>query len=300
MQNVSRRAMAVIGVLGPALLLAPGLLAAQGLAWRDPDPGVGAHEIVIFLHVLLFVFWLGADLGTFLSARAVVAPGRTVADRLNAAWMMSAIDLGPRIAASLMLTIGGILTEFVGIPHPPWQMAAIVLVGPFWLTLVLVAYLRRDMPVGVLAARLEFWFRCLVVPGVLVSVSYSWLTDRLADAPYVAAKLVLFAVAILLGILVQLRMRPFMAGLQRLRQAGVRSAAAQPGGPEPEMARSLARAQPLVLAIWAALAVAALLGVQKAGTPTPAPIPVAASSPEGLPGNQVPPSREPGGARSRP
>lgn len=43
--------------------------------------------------------------------------------------MMNLVDVIPRAAISLMLTVGGLLSEYVGLEHPWWQMAGIVLLG---------------------------------------------------------------------------------------------------------------------------------------------------------------------------
>ncbi len=82
-----------------------------------------AHAIALVAHLLLFVYWLGGDLGVFYSSRFVVDPGRSREARLTAAKIMLDLDLIPRICMSLTLTVGGILNEFYGIPHPPWQQA---------------------------------------------------------------------------------------------------------------------------------------------------------------------------------
>jgi hypothetical protein len=246
-------------------LLAAGASLAQGYVGQDPEPGITVHELVRFLHLLLFVFWLGADLGVFLAARAVVAPDRSVADRLNAAWLMSAIDVAPRIALCLMLTVGGILTEFVGIGHPPWQIAGILLLGPAWLALVLASYLRRGTSIGRAVDRADFAFRCVLIPAIVASVASSWFTGRLDAAPYVAAKLLIFALLLLLGLLVRRRLAPFRAGLDALAGAG------DPVPVEAAMTRSLASARPLIICIWLGLALAAYLGVTRQGTPVAPP-----------------------------
>jgi hypothetical protein len=224
------------------------------------------HELVLYAHLLLFVFWLGADLGVFLSARAVVAPGRTPADRLNAAWMMSAIDVAPRVAASLMLTVGGVLTEFVGISHPAWQMAGILLLGPVWLGLVLAGWLRRGTGFGAAVDRAETALRALMIPAVLVSVAWSWFTGRLDDAPYVAGKLLLFAALMGLGLWMRLRFAPFRRGLELLA-TGREISAAEEGA----MAASVRSARSLVLAAWLVLMAAAWLGISRPGAPEPVP-----------------------------
>ena len=253
------------------------LLAAGGVAVAaDPgaraEVGVTVHRLWIYAHLLLFVFWLGADLGVFLCGRAVVKPGLTPEQRLRTAGLMRSIDLAPRISASLMLTVGGILTEYVGIPHPWWQMAGIVLLGPVWLVLVLIGYCRDGTALGDTGARLDQAFRALMVVAVPVSVAWSWFTGRLDTAPYVAGKLLIFAALMLIGLVLRRQLRPFTEGLRQIARGDA------PGKVETEMATSHARARPFVFAIWIGLALAALMGIAKPGTPAePARVVIAAA-----------------------
>ncbi|MDH3719689.1 MAG: hypothetical protein OES79_16330, partial [Planctomycetota bacterium] len=171
------------------------------------------------------------------------------------------IDLVPRVCISLMLTVGGILTEFVGVTHPWWQMAGIVLLGPVWLTLVLVIFFNRGTPLGETATRLDWWFRSLLIVGILVSVTYSWATGRLTDTPWVAGKLILFAAIIFFGLLMRLQFRGFMDGIARLATEG------STDDVNGAMAGSLSRTKPFVFAIWACLLLAGILGVAQPGSP---------------------------------
>lgn len=217
------------------------------------------HGLLLYAHLLLFVFWLGADLGVYLCSRAVVQPGLTVDQRLRTAQLMGAIDLAPRIAASLMLTVGGILTEYVGISHPWWQMAGIVLLGPVWLTLVVIGYCRDGTALGDTVAKLDAAFRAVLAVLVPISVAYSWFTGRLEPAPYVASKLLIFAAIMFLGLLLRRGLRPMTEGLRSLAAHGSSAAV------EEAMAASHARTRPLVIAIWIGLALAALMGISKPG-----------------------------------
>ncbi len=227
------------------------LLCVAGAAFAavgDP-PGISAHRLWVFAHLLVFVFWLGADLGTFLCARAAANPALSPEQRQRTLELMRNIDLAPRISASLMLTVGGILTEYVGLPHPWWQLAGIILLGPAWLTVVLASHLRYGTPLAAAMTRLDEGIRLLLVLAVPVSVYWSWSTGRLAAAPYVAAKLLLFAALMPMGLV--------------LRRRWV--AALEPAAPAPDLRRAHERTVPLVIAIWAALAIAALLGIAKPG-----------------------------------
>jgi hypothetical protein len=240
--------------------------------------GITSYELLKFLHVFLFVFWLGPDVAVFIWGRKAVEAAATPEQRVVAGQMMARVEFIPRAAISLMLTVGGLLSEYVGLTHPWWQMAGIVLLGPVWLGLVLAGILRDGTPTGATAQRLENALRWLLIVAVPASVAFSTLTGRLALAPYVGAKLVLFAAILLFGQLLRSRLAPLRAGLQELASSG----------PSPELdARlrdSLARSRPYTVAIWAALLAAALMGVLKPGAPADGGA-VTSSVPGPLPGN---------------
>lgn len=249
-------------------LLAATLLFAQSFAVTltdySSDGAVSAYELTAFLHQLLFVYWLGPDIGVYWWSRSAVNPELSVEQRLAAGQAMSAIDLVPRICISLMLTVAGILTEFVGFEHPLWQMIGIILLGPVWLTLVLVIYLNRGTPLGEIANRVDFWFRCALIVGMLASVTWSWTTGRLTDTPWIGGKLILFAAIIFFGLLMRLQFREFMDGMGKLAAEGSTDAV------NAMMASSLSRTRPFVFAIWACLIMAGVLGVVQPGSPEPA------------------------------
>jgi hypothetical protein len=223
--------------------------------------GVTSYELLQFLHIFLFVFWLGPEVAVYAWSRKAVEAGASAEQRVVAGQMMALVDTIPRIAISLMLTVGGLLSEYVGLEHPWWQMAGIVLLGPVWLTLVLIGTFRDGTPFGATSQRLESALRWLLIVAVPVSVTYSTMTGRLAMAPYVGSKLLLFAAVLLFGQLLRDRLGPLRQGLTQLGTVG----------PSPEldetMRASLARSRPFCAAIWVVLLTAALLGVMKPGAP---------------------------------
>ena len=91
------------------------------------------------------------------------------------------LDLVPRICMSLMLTVGGILSEFKGVPHPTWQMVGIVLLGPVWLAMVLTVHLQEGSELGKTIAKIDYWFRVLLVIYLLISVTVSFQFGSLGD-----------------------------------------------------------------------------------------------------------------------
>jgi len=240
-----------------AILLPIGALAAATIDGRG-EPGITPQRLWTFAHLILFVFWLGADLGVVLAVRAAARADLLPAQRWRTLGLARSIDLAPRLAASLMLTVGGILTEYVGIGHPWWQMAGIVAIGPAWLGLVLLGHMAADHRAGAVAGRLEEGLRRLLIVAVPLSVAWSWFTGRLAPAPYVGVKLLLFAALMVLGLRV------------RVAWPALVPAGGPPGaGPAPVAAEvavtRLNAVLPLMLAGWLLLAVAAWLGIVRPG-----------------------------------
>ena len=75
---------------------------------------MSGHDIALLIHLLLFVYWLGGDIGVFYSSGLSVNRNLSREARQMAGKIMINLDLIPRLCLSLMLTVGGILTEYYG------------------------------------------------------------------------------------------------------------------------------------------------------------------------------------------
>ncbi|MCY3988074.1 MAG: hypothetical protein OXF94_05710, partial [Gammaproteobacteria bacterium] len=128
------------------------------------------HTIWLILHLVLFAYWLGGDIGVFYSTRMILNRSNTPDQRFMASRIMMWIDLLPRLCLSMMLTVGGILSEYVGVSHPPWQYAMIVLLGPVWFTVLLIMHFRHNASFMPLLTKLDLWFRWFLIAAIVVSV----------------------------------------------------------------------------------------------------------------------------------
>jgi hypothetical protein len=64
------------------------------------------YNVVLYVHVLALVYWLGGDLGTFLSSRHVLRSELGVQSRQTAFNILMECDMGPRLAMPLILGSG--------------------------------------------------------------------------------------------------------------------------------------------------------------------------------------------------
>jgi hypothetical protein len=221
-----------------------------------------AHQLMVILHVLLFVYWLGGDLGVFYSSKFVVKADISPEARSIAAKIMLDLDQIPRMCMAMMLTVGGILTEFIGVPHPLYQKVGIVLLGPVWLFCVTYLHFWHGGKAYAAITKFDMFIRWAVVIGIPISVALHWESNRLAEYPWVAGKLIMFAFLVFCGIMVRGKIGPFFSVLMKCR------AGEMPTDEEnAAQVKSLAQVRVWVFMIWAGVFLSGFAGiVNRSGT----------------------------------
>ncbi len=217
------------------------------------------YAAVKYVHILLFVYWLGGDAGVFYSSTFVINNKLSREARLTAFKIFINLDMLPRYCLALMLTVGGILAEFVGYEHPLWQTIAIVALGPIWVWVVHMVHAKEGTDFGRMLAKGDYWFRFLMIFGLLGSVVYHWTTEQLQPVPWLPAKLTIIALLIFCGFMIRVKLPPFMEGFRVL--------AAKGATPESDklMYDGIMACRPYVWAVWIGVALSAWLGVWKPG-----------------------------------
>jgi hypothetical protein len=218
-----------------------------------------AHGVFKYIHILLFVYWLGGDAGVFYSSTFVTNTKLSREARLTAFKIFINLDMLPRYCLALMLTVGGVLAEFIGYEHPMWQTVAIVALGPIWVWVVHTIHAREGTEFGKTLAAWDRRFRLFMIFAIIASVAYHWATGPLQPYPWLAAKLLIFAFLIFCGFMIRLKIPPFIEGFKVMAASGATPESDQ------KMIDGMGACRPYVLLIWAGVAISALLGVLKPG-----------------------------------
>jgi len=217
------------------------------------------HDLFLILHLLLFCYWLGGDIGVFYSSGFAANPNLSIEARQIAAKIMLNLDVVPRLCGAVMLTVGGVLSKFVGVEHPAWQMAGIILLAPVWLALELILHFKHDTPLGKGLQKFDAPFKWAIVVGCIVSVGWSFATGRLDEAPWVGYKILIFAVIVFCSLMINKTIGPYIVGVQRIAAGEIDDA------DNAAMAASLRQVKWAVIGIWTGLVIAAVIGVVKPG-----------------------------------
>ncbi|SEF69288.1 hypothetical protein SAMN04489712_101847 [Thermomonospora echinospora] len=242
-------------------------LVLSAAADMEPVHGFNAYSLAILLHIVLFVYWLGSDIGVFYSSRFILRAELPTPARSVAAKIMHAVDMAPRICLVLFLPSGVTLmalSPFGEDVFPGWLLALSWVGALCWLALVVYDYTRGATPLGALVQKLDLIVRYGLSAGLLVVSGYVFFAAEpfgvTTNPKWLAAKVAAYALCILSGVMIRRRLSPFGPAFGRLVSEG--------SSPEVEqqIRHSVRSCLPYVYAIWFLVLVAAFLGVVKPGT----------------------------------
>jgi len=219
---------------------------------------ISDYSIWQFVHILLFVYWLGGDLGVFFAARYVARADLSLDERLRFLELLLRTDMGPRTALILIIPVGFTLASRLEIV--PFADDWIPAIWAFCLAWLVLAWTLFLSPRGAAAAALQPVDRVIriVVIALFLGLGAASLTGSgPVSAPWLAAKFVLFAGVVTIGLILRGVIREWVAGFAALRKGENVDAANE------TITRAHHRATRLALTLWALVAAIAFIGVTK-------------------------------------
>lgn len=161
------------------------------------------HSIWIFVHIVLFVYWLGADVGLYAVMVLVKNPKLSFETRKTLIMMAFYIDQFPRVTFALILPVGLHLAQDLNLyPIPNLLIAIAWVIGIAWslLHLAVVKYKGTSFAAKLLQINKVYE---LLMGGVFVFIgALSLVKGSPIAAGWFAMKLLLFGLIfwIILGI----------------------------------------------------------------------------------------------------
>lgn len=171
---------------------------------------ITAYQLLVYAHLLLFVLWLGADVGVFLLGQHFRKRATyTLDQRIALLKLLVLVDMVPRSAWALMVPLSLSVTDAGGWWDVPdgllWAAWAI---GAFWLWLVWDSHRHDQTPRAARNRRIEGVLRWVVGAFYL---GLGW-QSLMADAPlapdWLAWKALLFGVIFVAAIMIDVTFKP--------------------------------------------------------------------------------------------
>ena len=215
---------------------------------------VDSYTLLVFLHVLLFAYWLGPDWGVFVTGRRVANEALSREERFRFLVAGVAIDVLPRSSIVLIIAVGFTLASRGGyVEMSPALLALVWLIAAGWLALVwLTGYVLKPSALKQRLDLVHIWLRHGLTLLFAILGGYSLMEGKPFGDAWLATKLVLLAVLLAGGS----ALRVIAAGWAR-----------ELGGASPEEAGQIARTyrgtRKLVYLFWGTTICIAFLGVAK-------------------------------------
>lgn len=218
----------------------------------------GVYLLLVIAHVLLFAYWLGADWGVYVTSHYVADPALSLEERRRFLQAAFRIDLLPRISFTLLFPVGVQIAAYYGAwPFGPAFVPAVWLFALAWLILNVAGYLRTGTALG---DRMRGWdqhIRLVLAPTLIVLGLWSVFTGYPVGPLFVALKVMVFGVMIVVGLMLRAIMKNWAVGFRRLATEGPGQAI------DAIFQRSLVRARYIAYLMWSLSAVMAVLGIVK-------------------------------------
>ena len=229
---------------------------------------MSSAESLKYLHILLFVAWLGIDVGVFSSSFVVRNRGLSGETRMVLRRLMRGLDLAPRLSLVLMIPIVVTLahatnTGALGLPDALlWAIGA---GGLLWAALLVWNFAQADA-LGTITrpdrrqlvraiARVDTGLRMCAAAGFLTTGVWSIVSDGPWQVWTVAWKSTIFGLVVLAGLWIRFAGKAFGPALRTV---------VADGETEDQLRRmdiAMRRVYPAVVGIWVALLVMAGIAV---------------------------------------
>ena len=218
-----------------------------------------AYPALVWIHLLLFVLWLGADVGVFLLGQHFRKRHLYSLDqRLALLKLLVVVDLVPRVAWALMVPVSlSVLRagSWWEVPLPLLGFAWAV--GLAWTWLILDSHKHDQTPRAARNRQNESFLKLLLTLFYLWLGVQSLLTMTPLGPPWLALKALLFGLIFVAAIMIDVAFRPVGPQLVRLLKEGSSDETEVP------LRRTMDRTRLWVCTVYALLLATSFLGSVK-------------------------------------
>ncbi len=215
-----------------------------------------AYTLLLYVHVLLFVFWLGTDIGVFLAAKISEKSELSAETRSTVLGLGMVLDRLPRSALVLIMPTGLQLAVGTGrLPVSSTMLMIVWAISLIWLATLWAGFLKPHTPTEQRAMLFNFAMNALLA---LVVTGYAiWLLMATDVTTWLAIKILIVGLIFIAGVTLDALFKPAVDAFLEIVAEG--------GTPERDArySKAISPVYKVVLAIYALVAIAAWFGIAK-------------------------------------
>ena len=179
------------------------------------------YEIWKFLHICMFVFWLGTDVGVMLCSKKSTDPNLGVEARFQMLEMALKIELLPRVMWVMALPFGVQLSKTLGYIDPsPITLTMMWLFTLAWLVINVGGAANLNKPWGQQLSKINRFILVALGVGLIIVAVSSYLGFGPYEANSVALKVGLYGLVNLTILGIEVAFFPLGLAYERLATEG--------------------------------------------------------------------------------
>jgi hypothetical protein len=219
---------------------------------------MGYYDVLVYAHVLAFVFWLGGDLGVAILGSAFRDRAKPLETRLEILRLLSVVDMGPRSAWVAMVPLSITLVDVGGYwDAPNWLVIGAWVVGAAWMFLTWRIHILGPGPQTQGLKTIELWVKVAITTGYAALGVLAIAGVGPLEANWLGYKALTFAGIFIVAIMIDIAGKPVGPLLMKVIQEGSSDATELP------LRRAMDRARWWVWATYMLLLVIGYLGSVK-------------------------------------
>lgn len=183
---------------------------------------ISLYQFLVYVHLLLFVFWLGADIGVFMLGQHFRKREKyDLPQRMILLQLLVNLDMVPRISWALMVPLTLTMVDSAGYwDLPTWAIIAVWILGGAWIWLICDAHKHDQTPRAVKDRKIEFILKVFLTIFYLGLGAISlWSGEPLA-ATWLATKAFMFGLIFAAAIMIDVAFKPVGLHLIKLLNEG--------------------------------------------------------------------------------
>ncbi|MFZ5608876.1 MAG: hypothetical protein ACOY99_04610 [Pseudomonadota bacterium] len=179
------------------------------------------HDILRWLHVIAFGYWIGGELGVFHAAHMIVNPALPLDERLRHMEVAYRIDIVHRFAIIYLLGLGLQMGHDLGIQPlgGAWLAGMWALIG-VWTWLTWMTFAKRGSDLGLLLTRIDDRIRYVLMPLLIAVGIVSLVTGGPLGAKWYAVKVTLFGALFAIGLFMRRMMQRWIVFFRQMKTQG--------------------------------------------------------------------------------
>ncbi len=165
---------------------------------------IDPYNVLLWVHVLLFGYWLGSDLGVYYCDSQLTREDLDLAERLRVREIRLKLDLVPRFCLIILLALGLTMATRYGSPITGAWLIPVWVIAVVWIYVIITIYKGHGSPAALNLNKWDIRWRHLMTTSLCGFSLYCIITGGPISDHWLQAKIFIFGLIILNGVWIRI------------------------------------------------------------------------------------------------